>query len=258
MRREKSTYVIQAVAHALDVIEQFGSDREELGVTDLSKRLKLHKNNVFRLLATLEARGYVEQNKATENYRLGVRCLQLAQRFAAQMGLLRQAESVLAELARSLRETAVLAVHRSAGMIPLAAVEGTQPVRVVLQIGAPMPIHCTALGKAHLAFFGGEDLPQRIPPELPAQTSRTITDPQRFLAEIEATARRGFAAEMGEFVEDVHAVAVPVRDYTGAVVACLGLSGPAHRLPPEAIESTFGRAVMRAGEELSRRLGHQP
>jgi len=258
VRREKTSYVIQAVAHALDVIEQFGSDREELGVTDLSKRLKLHKNNVFRLLATLEARGYVEQNKATENYRLGVRCLQLGQRFAVQLGLLRQAEPVLAELAKSMRETAVLAVHRSPGMIPLAAADGGQPVRAVVQIGEPMPLHCTAVGKAHLAFFAGEDLPQRVPAALPAHTSRTITDQQRFIAEIEATTRRGYAVEVGEFIEDVHAVAVPVRDYTGAVVACLGLTGPAHRLPSDAIESSLAPAVARAGEELSRRLGYQP
>ena len=81
MQREKTNYVIQSVAHALDVLEQFYGELDELGVTELSKRLKLHKNNVFRLLATLESRGYIEQNKATENYRLGIRCLQLGQTY---------------------------------------------------------------------------------------------------------------------------------------------------------------------------------
>ena len=90
VRREKTNYVIQSVAHALDVLEQFAGETEELGVTDLSKRLKLHKNNVFRLLATLESRGYIEQNKSTENYRLGIRCLALVQTVVQQMGLLRQ------------------------------------------------------------------------------------------------------------------------------------------------------------------------
>src|SRR2546426_12584952 len=79
VRREKANYVIQSVSHALDVLEQFAGDAEELGVTELSKRLRLHKNNVFRLLATLESRGYIEQNRATENYRLGARRLPLGQ-----------------------------------------------------------------------------------------------------------------------------------------------------------------------------------
>ena len=92
MRREKTNYVIQSVSHALDVLEQFADPNTgELGVTELSKRLKLHKNNVFRLLATLESRGYIEQNRASENYRLGIRCLQLGQAYVGNMGVVTQA-----------------------------------------------------------------------------------------------------------------------------------------------------------------------
>ena len=101
MRREKTNYIIQSVSHALDVLEQFSGEHDELGVTELSKRLKLHKNNVFRLLATLESRGYIEQNKATENYRLGIRCLQLGQTYVTQMGLLRQARPIIESLAQA-------------------------------------------------------------------------------------------------------------------------------------------------------------
>src|SRR3989441_11693288 len=116
VRREKTNYVIQSVAHSLDVLEQFFGEADELGVTELSKRLKLHKNNVFRLLATLEARGYIEQNKATENYRLGIRCLQLGQIYLTQMGLLRQAHPVIEDLAHTAHETAFVAVMRKANV----------------------------------------------------------------------------------------------------------------------------------------------
>ncbi|MGB5993775.1 MAG: helix-turn-helix domain-containing protein, partial [Candidatus Deferrimicrobiaceae bacterium] len=77
VRRDKSNYIIQSVSHALDVLEEFQGDVDELGVTELSKKLKLHKNNVFRILATLQSRNYIEQNKANENYRLGLNCLHL-------------------------------------------------------------------------------------------------------------------------------------------------------------------------------------
>jgi DNA-binding IclR family transcriptional regulator len=86
IKKEKSEYLIQAVSHALDLLEQFRGDVDELGVTELSKRLKLHKNNIFRLLATLESRGYIEQNKVTENYLLGLKNLDLGQTFILQMG----------------------------------------------------------------------------------------------------------------------------------------------------------------------------
>ncbi|MBI2359320.1 MAG: helix-turn-helix domain-containing protein, partial [Deltaproteobacteria bacterium] len=110
VRRDKSDYVIQSVSHSLDVLEQFFGVSGEIGVTELSKRLKLHKNNVFRLLATLEARGYIEQNKGTENYRLGLKCLHLGQTYAHQMGFLLQAKAILDELAKSSDESSFVAV----------------------------------------------------------------------------------------------------------------------------------------------------
>src|SRR6202166_4671050 len=110
VRRDKTNYVIQSVAHALDVLEQFFGEVDELGVTELSKRLKLHKNNVFRLLATLESRGYIEQNKVTENYRLGLKTLELGQTFIRQMGLLRQSKPVLEALVKECNETTYVSI----------------------------------------------------------------------------------------------------------------------------------------------------
>src|ERR1700738_4891955 len=123
VRREKSNYTIQSVSHALDVLEQFNGSVDEIGVTELSKRLKLHKNNVFRLLATLEARGYIEQNRATENYRLGIKCLHLGRRYIDHMGLVRQARPILADATRRCRESTFVAILRREGVVPLESVE---------------------------------------------------------------------------------------------------------------------------------------
>src|SRR5881628_3470736 len=119
VRREKSNYVIQSVSHALDVVEQFNGNVDEIGVTELSKRLKLHKNNIFRLLATLEARGYIEQNRVTENYRLGLKCLQLGQNYVRQMGFLPQAKSTLVELVKKSKESSFVAVRKGTVVVPL-------------------------------------------------------------------------------------------------------------------------------------------
>ena len=89
VRKKEVSYVIKSVNNAFDLLEEFKGDRDELGVTELSNRLNLHKNNIFRLLATLETKGYIEQNKATENYRLCVKSLELGQAFIKQQGLVR-------------------------------------------------------------------------------------------------------------------------------------------------------------------------
>src|SRR5438128_6052064 len=208
VRREKSNYIIQSVAHCLDVLEQFAGEAEELGVTELSKRLRLHKNNVFRLLATLESRGYIEQNRATENYRLGIKCLQLGQSYVQHMGLLRQARPIMVELVRQVRETAYLAVLRRTAMVPVDVVEADRPVRIVSQLGEALPLHSTAAGKAYLAFEQEEDLRTLLADGLPRFTERTVTDRQALAQQLKQVAAAGYAIDTGEHVDDLRAVAV--------------------------------------------------
>src|SRR5512140_1629122 len=135
-KREKGNYTIQSVSHALDILESFTRTEDEHGVTELSERLGLHKNNVFRLLATLEHRGYIEQNKTTESYRLGAKTLQLGAIFIEQRECRRQARPHLESLMASSGETAVVAVLRGDKVIFMDSVETGKTVRAVSRIGA--------------------------------------------------------------------------------------------------------------------------
>lgn len=256
VRREKSNYIIQSVSHALDVLEQFYGSAEEIGVTELSKRLKLHKNNVFRLLATLEARGYIEQNKATENYRLGLKCLQLGQSYVHQMGFLLQAKSTLVELARSAKESSFVGIRKETAIVPLDFVEARAPVRVVSFLGAILPLHCTASGKIHLAFEADEGLSQGLPDNLEQYTGKTISDRQLLLRQLKEIRESGYAVEQGEYMEEVVSVAVPIHDYTRSLVGSLAVTGPAHRLTRDRVEKEIVPLILRCGSDLSKRLGY--
>jgi IclR family KDG regulon transcriptional repressor len=258
LRREKTNYIIQSVSHALDVIEQFDGERDELGVTELSKRLKLHKNNVFRLLATLEARGYIEQNKATDNYRLGIRCLQIGQNYLGQIGLLRQARPILERVAHTSHETTMVAVLRRGCAVPLDAVESDQPVRLVSRIGEALPLYATAIGKVYLAFSSEDEARQLLPETLTKFTDRTITDRGVLLGQLKQAAVQGYAVEQGEHVAEVYAVAAPVHDYTRNVVGSVAISGPAYRLAEERVQKEIVPLVTQAASELSQRLGFNP
>jgi DNA-binding IclR family transcriptional regulator len=255
MRREKSNYIIQSVSHALDVLEQFCEEDEELGVTELSKRLKLHKNNVFRLLATLESRGYIEQNRATENYRLGIRCLQLGQSYVQHMGLLRQARPIMAELLRQIRETTYVAVFRRGAVVPVEIAEADRHVRITSQLGEALPLHCTASGKAYLAFESEDDLKALLADGLPKFTERTIVERPALQQQLKSIASQGYAVDMGEHIEDLRAVAAPIRDYTRDVVGTLAVAGPAYRFTAERIDKEFAPVVVKSAKELSSRLG---
>jgi DNA-binding IclR family transcriptional regulator len=258
VRREKTNYIIQSVSHALDVLEQFSGDQDELGVTELSKRLKLHKNNVFRLLATLESRGYIEQNKASENYRLGIRCLELGQTYVARMGLLRQARPIIEALSRSANETVFVAVLRKNHVIPLDAVEAQQPVRMTARVGEALPLHCTAAGKVQLAHIPDADLRDTLTAGLERFTDHTIVDQNALQQQLKRVLDLGYAVEIGEHISDVHSTAVAIRDYTRNVVGSLAVSGPAHRMGTERISKEIAPLVQQAGRELSTRLGFNP
>ena len=255
VRRDKSNYIIQSVSHALDVLEEFHGDVDELGVTELSKKLKLHKNNVFRILATLQSRNYIEQNKANENYRLGIRCLELGQTFIHQRGMLKQANPVLQELAEKTGETSYVSIMRGNEVVYLDSVEPETTVRVVSRLGLHMPTHATAAGKVLVAFESEEDLRKRFSGELKSYTKNTFPTVEELFRDFEAVRERGYATDLEEFEEGLRCVASPIRDYTRKVIGALSVSGPAHRLGDEKIQTIFGAEVVRLGKELSIRLG---
>jgi IclR family KDG regulon transcriptional repressor len=255
-RREKAEYEIQSVANALDILESFTRTERELGVTELAHRMGLPKNNVFRLLATLEHRGYVEQNPETENYRLGVKILQIGSIFIEQRECRRQARPVLEKLAQEAGETSVVGVLRGNRIIYMDSVEADRTVRAVSRIGDMFPACCTAVGKAHLAFLSQADVERLYPdPELPALTAFGIRTRAELMRELALTAERGYAIENEETEADVRGIAVPVRDFSGTVVAAIGLLAPAGRLTDARLQTGVIDLLQEAGKLLSGKLG---
>lgn len=257
-KKEKSEYLIQAVSHALDLLEQFHGEVDELGVTELSKRLKLHKNNVFRLLATLESRGYIEQNRVTENYRLGLKTLELGQTFIKQMGLLRQSKPVLEALVHDCNETTYVSILKDYHIIYLDVVETAMTVRVVPRVGSRLPAYCTAAGKIQIAYMNDEELESYLPgKELQRYTSHTITDRDTLKKQLKVISEQGFAIDNEELDTGVRCVSAPIRDYTRRIIGAVSISGPSMRFSEERMKAELVPLVIKAGEEISAKLGFQ-
>ena len=259
--KPKSEYSIQTVSNALRMLESFYK-HEELGVSELSRRLRLHKNNVFRLLATLEEHGYIEQSAETERYRLGTRCMELSQGFARGNVLMRRARPILKELALKTGETTHLAVLRDHEVVHL---DGVQPDRMLLtglRVGQRLPVNCTALGKVLMSCSSEaarEGFVANMPlgHSLSARTEKTIVETARILEEFAMVSRDGFAVDVEECEVGMCCAAAPVYDAAGELVGALSISGPASRLTPELLRSESGRWVVSACEQLSLELGHR-
>jgi len=259
MRRSKSDYVIQTVANALRLLEVFG-DEEELGVTEISRRLALHKNNVFRLLATLEEKGYVEQSLGSERYHLGVRCLEVGQAYARSRTLVRLAGAAVEALSLATGETVHLGTLEALQVVHLA---GEQPPHLVvtpLRVGQRLDAHCTALGKMLLASRGpsaweafGEQA--GLAGGLVARTPATVHDRDKLFDQLQAVASQGFAVDVEECEQGLCCAAAPVFDAAGHAVGALSVSAPLFRLGEEALLGETVPLVIGAAGQLSRKLG---
>ena len=257
VKKDKSEYIIQAVSHALDLLEQFHDDVDELGVTELSKRLKLHKNNVFRLLATLESRGYIEQNKVTENYRLGLKALELGQTFIKQLGLLRQAKPILEQMVEKSNETSYVSIYKENHIVYLDVVETNLTVRVVSRVGSRLPAYCTASGKVHMAYITDEELNNLLASmKFIQRTPTTITTPDAMHAELAKVREQGYALDDEELDLGVRCIAAPIRDYTLRIIGAISISGPTMRIDNVRMENELIPLVLKASAELSTRLGY--
>ena len=257
MKKAKSDYLIQSVSRALDILEAFTANEGELGVTELSRRLKLHKNNVFRLLATLETRGYVEQDKESGNYRLGMKTFEVANIFTHHLGLVRQARPVLDQLAqvdrrgrlprrpgRTLRGLRRHGGHRPAGAGRPASRPAPARARDGAREGAArVPLPRRARGDVEARRAGERDGPD---------ARRAVRASAEELARV---AEREWALEDEELEPGVRGLAAPIRDYARRVVGAIGMRGPAFRLPLERLETELAPRVRAAARDVSKRLG---
>ena len=250
--------MIQTVGHALDILEQFHGNVGELGLTELSSRLKLPKNKVYRLLATLEVRNFIEQNKETSSYRLGLKNLHLGQVFVNQSGLLRNARTILEFLSKKTGETSSLAVMKDFQVICLDSVDSDLPVRVGDRTGKISPLHCTAAGKVLAAGIDEKKLLEYLTSTKPEQyTPNTICDPRELRKHLDKVAERGYAVEDEELDIGVKCLGAPVRDYTKSVVGAVSVSMPSMRFTSERINGVIIPFVKEAAETLSARLGYK-
>lgn len=253
MRKDRSAYTVRAVVNALRLLEALADDELGSGVTDLARSLGLPKNNVFRLLATLEVHGYAERLHASGNYRIGARALSLGDSVRGLRRLPEFAQPILEDLAAELGETVHLAVGLGNQVIAIEARKPDRSVRAAIRVGKPRPTHSTALGKVWLAFSPESVLLQC---EIPARTPHTIVDPDKFREHLRGVVSEGFALDREETETGVVCAAAPIFDVAGRIVAALSVTAPAFRFDEPALLQRAVPGVVSAAGSLSGQLGY--
>jgi IclR family transcriptional regulator, KDG regulon repressor len=244
----------QSIDRALAILETFWALQPEAGVQEIAAKLNLTPSTVSRLLATLESRGYVQQDARTGRFRLGLSTLELGYRFAATDDLFVKAVPHIDAVAQRLTLNAHLYGLDRGQLIRYLSV--ANPPGQTLTGGFRFHPHSTASGKLLLASLDDETLEHLLPTlDLPAATPRTITNLAALQREIATIRERGHGTDDEEARLGNACLAVPVRDATGTVIAALSVSGPVSRFAAEhrspILECLFERAY-----QLSQALGH--
>ena len=198
--------------------------------------------------------GLLEQDRDSGKYHLGVALFRLGALVRRRMDVSNEARPYLYELREKINESVHLAILDGAEIMYVYNLESTHAIRMRSDIGVRKPVHCTAEGQAILAFQPGEAIERVIAAGLAPRTPKTITSPEKFIKALGAVRQRGCAIEDEESEPGMVCVAAPIRDDSGAVVAAVGIAGPATRLTKKSIASVMPNVIATA-EQVSARLG---
>jgi IclR family KDG regulon transcriptional repressor len=247
---------LSSVTNALRLLKVFSDQESEIGISDLARRVGLAKSTVHRLASSLVEEGMLEQTEREGKYRLGLALFELGALVRRKMDVTAEARHHLKALSERSGETVQLAVLEQTAALYINVIESQRALRMSYQVGTRAPLHCTAVGKVLLAHAGPGLFETVVAPGLPRLTELSITQGGELRRELTAIVHRGYALEEEEAEPGLRGVAAPVRDFSGEVVAAIGISGPTHRMSKKVLQS-YARDLIEVSAAVSQRLGYQ-
>lgn len=215
----------------LQILEVLASEGRPLTATEINASLNLPVPTIHRLVGNLEAEGFLSRHIDGRSYQPGPKLRQMMQ------GVIRfwhqdlPQRDVLIRLNRRLGETCNLSIPEGDAMLYIDRVETHWPLRIQLHIGSRVPLHATAAGKLALSQIDDGKLERYLKrAELHAYTAQTLTDPDQLRDELRQIRQQGYSTDTGEFVPGMIAMAVPVLDRSGQLIATVSFHAPVQRL----------------------------
>lgn len=221
---------VRAVEHAIDVLDAIAAAGRALGVTGIAQQTGMSKPTIHHLLATLESRRFVIREPDSAGYRLSWALYELGSNVVHNVNLSRVARPYLDRLSAQTKESTLLGILDEDSVLYIDRGEAPAGLDMVADAGRRGPLHATASGKVLLAHVPKDDLDRLLERALSRYTKTTITNPAVMRRQLGQVRSRGYSTCWEEREPGLCSLAVPLRDYTGAVAATLALAGPASRL----------------------------
>ena len=253
MAAKKKSPTIDSLRRGIDLLEIL-AERESVKLADLPDLLQTSRATAFRVLKTLQERGYVEHIESQSAYRLGAAAMVLASR-SEQSSVVRVSEPALRDLAERTGETVNLALFRTGRLVYVEIVEGRHALRMSGSISQDVPVHSTALGKAMLAALPNDSRRALLGPEpWMSYTSNTKTNWNQLGPDIQLTAKRGYALDREEMDYGAVCIGAAIMRAEGHPVGGISVSGWSQRLSGRK-QSEIGRTLSDWCTRISGELG---
>lgn len=249
-RASVSTTVAKAI-NILDIL----AVKADVGVSlaELCSLVEMPKSSTHRYLVTLQELGLAER-KSDDHYYLGTKVIELAGAYLLKSDLRNESQAALDELAVMTGETVHLAVPSGTEVVYIAKVESKHALSMYSHIGARLPMHCTALGKAILAFCASDELHSILTNPLIMRTPNSITSVEALQNELKIIRLRGYAVDNEENEIGIRCVGAPIFDYSTKPIGAISVSAPRDRMDQERCNS-LGPLVHQAALKISKRKG---
>lgn len=253
---QKKARPLRAVQRVVAILGSFSIEKPELGISEIAAVVGLTPSSVYRVVASLERGGFLEQNPVTGKYCLGLEIFSLGAIVLEQMGLGRTSYPFLEELSRVSRETVNLGVLRHGQVMYVQKIESPELLRAGLTVGSRVPVHCTSIGKVLLAYLPERELDEIVRQRgLDQHGPNCITSMAQLKPHLVKVREQGYSIDDEELEADMRCIGAPIWDHMGVVVAGIAIAGPARRMTYERLEE-LRLAVLQAAEGISRRLGY--
>lgn len=256
MTLQKPEQLVQSIDRAFDILEVLVENSEGLGVTEISNELNIHKSTVYRLLSTLQYRGYVKQNNEGK-YKIGLKLFEVGSLVINNIDLRKEVDPYLREIMKISQETVHLGVLDDNDVVYIDKVESHNTIRMYSRIGRRNHASSTSLGKVLLAYSDDEVVEEVIEEDgLKKLTENTITDKDEFYSHLSKIREQGYAIDDEEQEYGIRCIAGPIFNHKGDIIAAFSISGPVMRMTLEKVDS-LKEVVKEYSEKISQALGCQ-
>jgi DNA-binding IclR family transcriptional regulator len=259
--KDDGNYIVPGLERGLKILAEFSPREPVLGAPELSKRLKIPRTTVFRLLQTLESLGFLERADKDRNYRLGVAVLRLGFEYLSSLELTDLGLPIIETLRTSTGLTSHILIRDGRDVVFVAKAQSQEPIfsSVKVNVGTRLPAHATTHGHVLMGDLSLDELRALYPePVLERFTRLTPETVEALYDMVRADAERGYAISQSSFERGISVVTAPVRNDTGRIVAVITTTIPRPEIDATLLDTGLVDKVRHAAAELSSRLNYRP